>query len=251
MTPRIAIVTGAGQGVGRAIAVQLASAGHRVALVGRDSDKLESVAQELAGPSLCISVDLTDPSGVEAAFDTVERTWGPADILVANAGASLAASVVDTTDEQWQHMLDSNLTAPFRCLRRALPSMLDRRWGRVVVIASIVAKRGERQVSAYSASKHGVLGLVRAAADEVARQGVTVNAVCPGYVATPMTDATVRAIAQRGDIEESEAREILAKRQPIGRLVEPDEVASAVLACIDNAAINGQGINIDGGAVQS
>jgi len=101
MTPRIAIVTGAGQGVGRAIAVQLASAGHRVALVGRDSDKLESVAQELAGPSLCISVDLTDPSGVEAAFDTVERTWGPADILVANAGASLAASVVDTTDEQW------------------------------------------------------------------------------------------------------------------------------------------------------
>jgi NAD(P)-dependent dehydrogenase (short-subunit alcohol dehydrogenase family) len=115
----------------------------------------------------------------------------------------------------------------------------------------VVAKRGERQVAAYSASKHGVLGLVRAAADEVARTGVTVNAVCPGYVDTPMTDATVAAMSGRMDIGVPEARALLARRQPIGRLVDPDEVAAAVLACVDNAAITGQGINVDGGTVQS
>jgi 3-hydroxybutyrate dehydrogenase len=119
------------------------------------------------------------------------------------------------------------------------------------VIASVAAKRGERQVAAYSASKHGVLGLVRAVADEVARSGVTANAVCPGYVDTPMTDRTLEAMSGRLDITVDEARSKLARRQPIGRLVTPDEVAAAVMACVDNGAINGQGINVDGGAVQS
>jgi NAD(P)-dependent dehydrogenase (short-subunit alcohol dehydrogenase family) len=129
--------------------------------------------------------------------------------------------------------------------------MIEAGHGRIVVIASVTAKRGERQVAAYSASKHGVLGLVRAVADEVARHGVTANAVCPGYVDTPMTDDTVEAMSARLGITADEARSLLTRRQPIGRLVTPDEVASAVLACIDNGAINGQGINVDGGAVQS
>ncbi len=148
-------------------------------------------------------------------------------------------------------MLDSNLTSPFRCIRRALPPMVEAGHGRIVVIASVAAKRGERQVAAYSASKHGVLGLVRAVADEVARSGVTANAVCPGYVDTPMTEQTLDAMSARLGISVDEARSKLARRQPIGRLVTPDEVASAVLACVDNGAINGQGINVDGGAVQS
>ena len=129
--------------------------------------------------------------------------------------------------------------------------MLESGHGRIVVIASVAAKRGERQVAAYSASKHGVLGLVRAVADEVARSGVTANAVCPGYVDTPMTDQTLEAMSRRLEIPVDEARAVLARRQPIGRLVTPDEVAAAVMACIENGAINGQGINVDGGAVQS
>jgi 3-hydroxybutyrate dehydrogenase len=184
-------------------------------------------------------------------FGTVERDWEPPGVLVANAGAGLAAPLVDTTDEQWQAMLDTNLTAPFRCIRRTLPAMTRQGWGRIVVVASVVAKRGERQVAAYTASKHGVLGLVRAAADELARTGVTVNAVCPGYVDTPLTDATVAALSERLGAGPDEARAVLARRQPIGRLIDPDEVAAAVLACVDNAAITGQGINVDGGTVQS
>ncbi|MGB9012926.1 MAG: SDR family NAD(P)-dependent oxidoreductase [Aeromicrobium sp.] len=251
MSGKIAVVTGAGQGVGRAIAETLSADGHRVVLVGRTLSKLQSVAAELPGDALPLATDLTDAHAVLDLFDTIEESWGHPEILVANAGASLAAPLVDTTDDEWQHMLESNLTSPFRCIRRALPSMLEQRWGRIVVIASVVAKRGERQVSAYSASKHGVLGLVRAAADEVARTGVTVNAVCPGYVNTPMTDATIAAMSDRLDISTDEAATVLARRQPIGRLVEPSEVAAAVMACVDNGAINGQGINVDGGAVQS
>ena len=132
-----------------------------------------------------------------------------------------------------------------------MPVMIEARHGRIVVVASVVAKRGERMVSAYTASKHGVLGLVRAVADEVARHGVTANAVCPGYVDTPMTDSSVAAIADRTGTSTEEARRVLERRQPIHRLVRPDEVALAVLSCVQNGAINGQGINVDGGAVQS
>jgi 3-hydroxybutyrate dehydrogenase len=251
VTDRVAVVTGAGQGVGQAVAHHLATAGHRVVLVGRDHAKLEKVAAEIASETLCVAADLTEPDEVLRVFSTVDETWGPAATLVANAGTSLAAPVVETTDEQWQQMLDSNLTAPFRCIRRALPSMIEAGHGRIVVIASVAAKRGERQVAAYSASKHGALGLVRAVADEVARSGVTANAVCPGYVDTPMTDQTLDAMSARLGITVDEARSKLARRQPIGRLVTPDEVAAAVMACVDNGAINGQGINVDGGAVQS
>jgi NAD(P)-dependent dehydrogenase (short-subunit alcohol dehydrogenase family) len=247
----VAIVTGAGQGIGLATARRLSEAGFRTALVGRDRAKLDQAATQISGPTLCVEADLTVPAQVEGLFATVEGTWGHAEVLVANAGTSLAAPITQTTDEQWQQMLESNLTAPFRCIRRALPPMIEARHGRIVVVASVVAKRGERLVSAYTASKHGVLGLVRAVADEVARSGVTVNAVCPGYVDTPMTEATVAAIADRMGTSPEEARVVLERRQPIHRLVRPDEVALAVLSCVQNGAINGQGINVDGGAVQS
>ena len=247
----VAVVTGAGQGIGLATARRLAEAGYRTVLVGRDQTKLHKAAGEIPGPTLCVGADLTVPEQVEALFSTVEEEWGYAEVLVANAGTSLAAPITQTTDDQWQQMIDTNLTAPFRCIRRALPPMLQARRGRIVVIASVVAKRGERQVSAYTASKHGVLGLVRAVADEVARHGITANAVCPGYVDTPMTDETVAAIADRTGMSTDEARTVLERRQPIHRLVQPDEVAAAVLSCVQNGAINGQGINVDGGAVQS
>jgi NAD(P)-dependent dehydrogenase (short-subunit alcohol dehydrogenase family) len=248
---RVALVTGASQGIGAACAAALSAGGYQVALVARSADSLEAVAASLPGESLVLPTDVLDPIALDAAFETVESTWGPVEVLVVNAGAAMSAPLVKTSDEDWQRMLDLNLTAPFRCLRRALPAMTAGRWGRVVVIASVAGKQGGARIAAYTASKHGVLGLVRTAAAEVARTGVTVNAVCPGYVDTPMTDATVAAIADRTGRSPEEARAGLARRQPIGRLIDPAEVAEAVRFCLVNAAVTGQGINVDGGAVQS
>ena len=248
---KVCLVTGAGRGIGRAVAERLSADGHRVALTARSKDELDDVAASLPGETLIIPADLTADGEVERVFAEVARTWGDVAVLVANAGASMAAPVTDTSDEDWARILELNLTVPFRCMRRALPSMANAGWGRVIVIASVVAKRGEAQVSAYAASKHGVLGLVRSAAMEVARNGVTVNAVCPGYVDTPMTDETVAGISARSGRTEAESRAVLEKRQPNGRLVAPAEVADVVALCIGNGAINGQGINVDGGSVQS
>jgi NAD(P)-dependent dehydrogenase (short-subunit alcohol dehydrogenase family) len=244
------MVTGAGRGIGRAVAERLSADGHRVALVARSKDELEQVAAGLTDP-LVLPADLTVTGEVDRVFGEVERLWGAVEVLVPNAGVGHAAPLVETTDEDWARVLELNLTVPFRCVRRALPAMVETGWGRIVVVASVVAKRGEPQVSAYTASKHGVLGLVRSAAAEVARSGVTVNAVCPGYVDTPMTDETVGAISARSGRSAAESRAALEKRQPIGRLVTPVEVADVVAVCIGNGAINGQGINVDGGAVQS
>lgn len=248
---RVALVTGASQGIGTACAFALSSAGYRVALVARSSSALSEVAAMLPGESLVIPTDVTHPAALDAAFATVESTWGPVEVLVVNAGAAMSAPLVKTSDEDWKRMLDLNLTAPFRCLRRALPAMTSAGWGRVVVIASTAGKTGGARIAAYTASKHGVLGLVRSAATEVASSGVTVNAICPGYVDTPMTDESVANISSGTGRSSEDARSLLANAQPIGRLVSPQEVASAVMLCVDNAAINGQGINVDGGAVQS
>jgi len=247
----IALVTGASKGIGAACARALSDAGHRVALVSRDESALVEVADSLPGDSLVVPADMLDPAAIDAAFARVEEEWGAVEILVLNAGASMSAPLVRTTDDDWQRMLDLNLTAPFRCLRRALPAMTSAGYGRVVVIASVAGKVGSARISAYTASKHGVIGLVRTAAAEVARAGVTVNAVCPGYVDTPMTDESVAAISAGTGRSSDEARQILEKMQPIGRLVTVEEVASAMMLCVDNAAINGQGLNVDGGAVQS
>lgn len=247
----IALVTGAGRGIGRATAVRLSDAGLRVALTARSADELAATAELCGGPTLTISADITDPAEVERIFAEVESRWGAVEVLVANAGSGTSARLERISDDDWQHMLELNLTAPFRCLRRAVPAMRAAGYGRVVVIASTAARIGEPYIAAYTASKHGVLGLVRAAAAELAPTGVTVNAICPGYVDTPMTDVTVAAIVQRTGRSAEEARATLARKQPIGRLITPDEVAAAVLACVDNGALNGQAIVVDGGAVQA
>jgi NAD(P)-dependent dehydrogenase (short-subunit alcohol dehydrogenase family) len=250
-TDRVCLITGAGRGIGAAVAGRLSARGHRVALSARRLDELEAVAAGLPGPSLVVPADLTAEGSVDDIFDAVEKEWGPVEILIANAGAATSAPIARITDADWQHMLDLNLTAPFRCLRRALPTMVAAGWGRIVVIASVAAKRGEAYIAAYTASKHGVLGLVRAAAAETARTGVTVNAVCPGYVDTPLTDGSVQAIVDATGRTPAQAQAILEAKQPIGRLITVDEVADAVELCLANAGITGQGINVDGGAVQS
>jgi NAD(P)-dependent dehydrogenase (short-subunit alcohol dehydrogenase family) len=248
---RRSLVTGAGRGIGAAVARRLSAAGHQVALTARSADELTALAAVLPGPSLVLPADVTDPDAVEHVFGEVERAWGPVEVLVLNAGAGASGPLARTTDADWQRMLDLNLTAPFRMLRRAVPAMVDAGWGRVVAVASVAAKRGEPYIAAYTASKHGLLGLVRSAASELATSGVTVNAVCPAYVDTPMTDRTVATISATTGRTEVQAREALERRQPIGRLVTVDEVADAVMLCVASAAITGQGINVDGGAVQS
>lgn len=249
-SPRVALVTGAGRGIGRAIAVRLSREGYAVALTARSADQLEGTASACDGATLTFPADITDPGAVEQLFEDVEAALGLVEVLVCNAGGGVSARVARTTDEDWQRMLDLNLTAPFRCVRRALPSMVERDIGRIVVIASIAAKIGEPYIAAYTASKHGVLGLVRSAAAEVGGTGVTINAVCPGYVDTPMTDATVARIVERTGRTEAEARAILAAKQPSGRLIRPDEVVEAVWSCVADGSINGRGIDVLGVGVQ-
>lgn len=244
----VALVTGAGRGIGRAIAVRLSHEGYAVGLVARNGAELAVTAAQCPQPTRVVPADITNATAVEQAFADVEAALGPVEVLVANAGAGTSAPVVRTTDAQWHQMLEVNLTAPFRCLRRALPSMIERGHGRVVVVASVAAKVGEPYIAAYTASKHGVLGLVRSAAAETARTGVTVNALCPGYVDTPMTEATVSGITDRTGRSPQEARRILQDKQPIGRLITPEEVAEAAWFCVVNGAVTGQGLMVDGGA---
>jgi NAD(P)-dependent dehydrogenase (short-subunit alcohol dehydrogenase family) len=249
--PRTALVTGAGRGIGQAVAARLAADGFRVALTARSRDQLDETARLCGGETLVLPADMLDPAAPDDVVSQVETTWGPVDVLVANAGAGESSPVARMTDEMWQRQIDLNLTAPFRCVRRVVPSMVDRQWGRIVVLASVAAKRGEPYIAAYSAAKHGVLGLVRSVAAELARTGVTVNAVCPAYVDTPMTDGAVETIVSMTGRSPEEARQALERKQPIGRLITVEEVADAVMFCVANGGVTGQGINVDGGAVQS
>ena len=246
----IALVTGASKGIGAACAFALSKAGHRVALVSRDEAALSSVAESLPGESLVVPADMLDPAAIDAAFARVEEEWGPVEILVVNAGASMSAPLVRTTDEDWQRMLDLNLTAPFRCLRRALPAMTDAGFGRVVVVASVAGKVGSARIAAYTASKHGVLGLVRTASAEVARTGVTVNAVCPSYVDTDLVGNSLDKITKLTGRSRDEALATMLKANPIGRLIRPEEVAAAVLSlCLpQSGAVTGATIPIGGEA---
>ncbi|HET8590334.1 MAG TPA: SDR family NAD(P)-dependent oxidoreductase [Nakamurella sp.] len=247
----VALVTGAGRGIGAEVAARLSREGYAVALTARSADQLQAAAGECRGPTLVVPADITTASAVDDVFGAVETAWGPVDVLVANAGAGASAPIDRITDDDWDRILALNLTAPFRCLRRAVPAMKQRGHGRIVVLASVAAKHGDPYIAAYTASKHGVLGLVRSAAAELARTGVTVNAVCPAYVDTPMTEFSVDTIVNTTGRSADEARLILANKQPIGRLITVQEVAEAVWYCVVNGAVTGQGLNVDGGAVQS
>lgn len=251
---RVAWVTGAGKGIGAATARALGRAGLRVAVSARTAADIERVAESIraeGGAALAVPCDVTAPDSIAAAVARIRESFGLITVLVNNAGAAESHKFLGHDDALWQRMMDSNLNSVYYVTKAVAPMMIEAGWGRIINIASIAAKAGGKYIAAYTASKHGVLGLTRALAAEFAAQRITVNAVCPGYVDTPMTDRSVANIAARTKLSEAEARAALEKTSPQNRLITPEEVAHVVVMLVgeDARGITGQAINVDGGAV--
>lgn len=246
-----AVVTGAAQGIGAAIAMSLAEQGASLTLIGRRVALLEALAARLPGRHAVVAMDVSVEAAVARGFEQARAALGPVAILVNNAGQAESAPFGNTSTALWQRMLDVNLTGTFLCTQAALPDMLAANWGRVVNIASTAGQRGYAYVAAYVAAKHGVIGLTRALALEVAKKGVTVNAVCPGYTETEILQASIANVIAKTGRSEDEARAEFAKSNPQGRIVQPREVADAVswLCGLGAGAITGQSVSVSGGEV--
>lgn len=246
---RHALITGAGTGIGEAISRQLHREGHAVTLVGRRSEPLETLSQALGKQSFAVTGDVTDRGEIELAFEAAKTQFGDVEILVNCAGMAPTAPFHRVDFADWQRTMDVNVNGVFHCTQLALESMLENNWGRVVNIASVASLRGFPYVSGYCASKHAVLGMTRALALEVATQGITVNAVCPGYVDTDIVRNAIAGIVSKTGRTEADAMQHFTESNPQGRLVEVTEVASAVSwLCSEGAAsVTGQAIAIDGG----
>jgi NAD(P)-dependent dehydrogenase (short-subunit alcohol dehydrogenase family) len=251
LSHRTALVTGGGRGIGREIAVRLAKAGARVAVTGRTQSEIDAVAAEIGG--VAIAVDLGDRASITNLIAEVNRTLGKVDVLVNNAGIAESAPLGKTSDDMFDRTMAVNSTAPFLLMRAFVPGMVAQKWGRVVNIASIAALAGQAYTSAYCASKHALLGLTRATALEVAIAGVTVNAICPGWVETKMVAEAVSRISAKTGRSSDDARDTLAAMSPQRRLVTPDEVAYLVMTLMPDEArgIHGQALVLDGGGVMS
>jgi NAD(P)-dependent dehydrogenase (short-subunit alcohol dehydrogenase family) len=245
---RHALVTGGGSGIGRAIALALAGAGVDVTICGRREAALAAVAAEDHRIS-ALAADVTDEAAMAALHERAEAARGPIDIVVANAGMAASAPAHRTALADWQRTLDVNLTGSFLTVKPALAAMASRKKGRIVFVASTAGLKGYAYVAPYVAAKHGVVGLMRALALETAKTGVTVNAVCPGFVETDMLAESVERIVQKTGRSDAEARASLVAGNPQGRFIQPEEVAAAVLwLCSEGAAsITGQAISVSGG----
>jgi len=251
---KTAWVTGAGKGIGEAIAKAVAAAGYNVIVSSRTQKDIDRVAAEInaqGGHALALPCDVTQPNLIREPVTAVQQSFGPIHILINNAGVAESQKFIGHDDALWHKLMDVNLNSVYYVTKEVVPMMAEAKWGRIVNIASIASKVGGKYIAAYTASKHGVLGLTRALALELVSYNITVNAVCPGYVDTPMTDSAVSNITTKTRLNESEARATLEKISPQNRLIKPAEVAHVVIMLLSDEArgITGQAINVDGGTV--
>jgi NAD(P)-dependent dehydrogenase (short-subunit alcohol dehydrogenase family) len=247
LTGRHALITGGGTGIGAAAADQLSAAGAKLSLLGRRLEPLQAIAERHSG--IAIACDVTVPQQVADGFEEARTLNGPIDLLIVNAGIAESAPFHKMTRESWDRIIGTNLTAAFECSSRAMGDLLASDNGRLVFVASVASLRGVPYAAHYAASKHGVLGLMRSLAAEYAKTRLTVNAVCPGYVDTPMTDHSVARVSQITGRSESEARSAITNMNASGRLVDPQAIGNVIaMLCLPlSCDINGAAITIDGG----
>ncbi|MFN8609478.1 MAG: SDR family NAD(P)-dependent oxidoreductase [Vulcanimicrobiota bacterium] len=245
MSKRV-LITGAGRGIGAAVAEEMAAAGHHVIVSSRTASEIEPLAARLRGEA--IVADMSRPEDIARLTEKA----GPVDILVNNAGTAISNPLHKISLEQWNHLLQLNLTGLMLCTQACMPHMLKSGWGRVINVASVAGLSAQKYLTAYAATKHAVIGLTRALADEVASKGVTVNAVCPGFVDTPMVQQSVENIIKTTGRSRQEAMASMTGTNPQGRLIESDEVAYAVAFLAHERArgINGTCLVIDGGGLR-
>ncbi|MFQ5681674.1 MAG: SDR family NAD(P)-dependent oxidoreductase [Candidatus Binatia bacterium] len=251
---KIVLVTGGSRGIGRSIALAFAAQGSRVVVTGRTQESLEAVVEEIrnvGSDALALPCDVTKKNQVEKLEHEIKARLGPVQVLINNAGIAPAVAFLQMDDRLWEEVLKVNLTGTYYCCRAFLPAMIASGWGRIINIASTVAKVAYSHISAYTTSKHAVLGLTRALAIEMARSGVTVNAVCPGYVDTPLTLNNAKSMAEKTGKDPEKVLNFFKGTSPQKRLISPEEVADLTLTLAAESAkgITGQAINVDGGAV--
>jgi 3-hydroxybutyrate dehydrogenase len=244
---RHALITGGGTGIGAAAATHLHSAGAKISLLGRRMEPLLAAAEGIGGAA--IGCDVSDREQIRTAFDKARARNGPIELLIVNAGIAESAPFHKMTRESWDRIIAVNLTAAFDCAQLALADLMDSDNGRIVFVASVASLRGVPYAAHYAASKHGLLGLMRSLAAEYAKTSLTVNAVCPGYVDTPMTDQSVARVSQITGRSEDQSRDIITNMNASGRLVDPQAIGNIIATlCLPlSRDINGAAVTIDGG----
>jgi NAD(P)-dependent dehydrogenase (short-subunit alcohol dehydrogenase family) len=244
---RHALITGGGTGIGAAAATHLHAAGAKISVSGRRLDPLQEMAQRVGGTA--VQCDVTDREQIARAFDEARAANGPIELLVVNAGIAESAPFHKMTRDSWDRIIATNLTAAFDCTQAAIQDLLASENGRLVFVASVASIKGVPYAAHYAASKHGLLGLMRSLAAEYAKTNLTVNAVCPGYVDTPMTDLSVARVSQITGRSQEQARGAITNMNANGRLVDPNGIGTMILTlCLPQSRdINGAAVTIDGG----